>query len=150
MHSPTPSLLGRMVLAAALASAACSGGGGGDGGGLSLGQSSVSFAARQGGPVPAPQSIAVTVTASQAAYIVAGYPPGTPEPTWLSVSLGGSGANWSLSLSIAGTYFAPGTRTTLQPLSGISTVLTPGTAGARSRACRPNSTASRRASRSAS
>lgn len=112
MHSPTPSLLGRMVLAAALASAACSGGGGGDGGGLSLGQSSVSFAARQGGPVPAPQSIAVTVTASQAAYIVAGYPPGTPEPTWLSVSLGGSGANWSLSLSIAGTYFAPGTRTT--------------------------------------
>lgn len=74
--------------------AACGGGGGGGGGGtdlstapgLALSPTSVSFTAIQNGALPSTQSVQVTITQPSAFGIVVGFPPGTPNPTWLNQS----------------------------------------------------------------
>ena len=99
-----------------------SGGGGGDdsgggsgsnaGSGLQLGSYSMGFTADQNGPAPSTQSITVTVTAPDATYLYAGYPPLIPIPTWLDMAIAGSDSPFSLDLSVNFTWMPVGTHST--------------------------------------
>ena len=99
-----------------------SGGGGGDdsgggsgsnaGSGLQLGSYSMGFTADQNGPAPSTQSITVTVTAPDATYLYAGYPPLIPIPTWLDMAIAGSDSPFSLDLSVNSTSMPVGTHST--------------------------------------
>jgi Viral BACON domain len=93
--------------------ASCSGGGGGgdQGSGLSLSTTSLSFSAVQGGSAPPRQSILVTITDPSAALIAAGVPVGSTVPSWLGMSLSGSGTSQSVDLAILSTVLSPGTYT---------------------------------------
>jgi hypothetical protein len=96
---------------------ACGGGGGGGGGGpdlgsaagLSISPTSIGFSAVQGGTAPASQSIQVTISDPAAYSIIGGHPAGTTPPSWLSMTLTGSGSSWNLNLFITSTSLAPGT-----------------------------------------
>src|SRR3954470_1392757 len=87
-------------------SAGCGGKNGGEG--LTLDKTSLSFSADGNGPLPASQSIHVTVSHSDAAFVVAGYPPGTTVAPWLALSFTGSGTSWNLQASIVSTAFDGG------------------------------------------
>ena len=103
-----------LAVAAAVSVAACSGGGGGaggSGGGLTLSPTSLTFSAVQGGPAPQSLAVQVSIDANDAAYVVAGYPPGTTQPAWMDADLSGSGATWHLAISITQTNLSPGTYT---------------------------------------
>ena len=76
------------------------GGGGGAGGGLSVSESAVAFATTYGDPPLGSRTLDVTVTAADAAYVEAGYPPGVTAPSWLHVNLFSAGAVWRLVLSV--------------------------------------------------
>ncbi len=92
---------------ALLVLAGCKGNSGGDG--LTLDRSSLSFSADRNGPLPAPQSIHVTVSNSEAYYVVAGYPQGTTVPSWITLSLTGATSSWDLAASIVSTAVDAGT-----------------------------------------
>src|SRR5690349_1260307 len=96
------------VTIALVAFAGCGGSSGGGGGGLTLDRTSLAFSADRNGPLPPAQSIHVTVNHSEAFYIVAGYPPGTVPPSWLSLSMTGSGSSWDLQASIVSTALDAG------------------------------------------
>jgi hypothetical protein len=113
-----------------LAIAACGGGGGGGGvsggntggstGGstsISLSTSSVSFSAVQGGPAPAATIVHVSFSG---AGVVAGYPPGVPEPTWLTVVTqpGGTATTADFALTVTGTQMTGTQSTTLRFVTG--------------------------------
>ncbi|MGD9216224.1 MAG: BACON domain-containing carbohydrate-binding protein [Desulfobacteraceae bacterium] len=84
------------------------GAGGGTGSGLELNTSSISFTASQNGSAPAPQSVVATITASDAYYILAGYPPGAIEASWLDIELYGSDSNWTFEFQISDTSLPEG------------------------------------------
>jgi hypothetical protein len=84
------------------------GAGGGTGSGLELNTSSISFTASQNGSAPAPQSVVATITASDAYYILAGYPPGAIEASWLDIELYDSDSNWTFEFQISDTSLPEG------------------------------------------
>lgn len=94
----------------------CGGSGGGDGSGtgsgLEVNTNSVSFTANYYGAFPSNQPVLVTVTAPDAYYIIAGYPPGITPPPWLDMSISGSGSPFTLNLRITSTSVSPGTHQT--------------------------------------
>jgi len=102
--------------------AACGGGGGGGSSapdlstapGLSVSPASVAFAALQNGAIPPAQSIQITLSRSDAAFIVVSYLATPTFPTWLTQtpSLTGSGFNWTLTGGPITTSLATGTYTT--------------------------------------
>lgn len=107
--------------------AGCGGGGGsGSGAGgssstgsstsISLSTSSVSFSVVEGGPAPAATIVHVSFSG---AGVVAGYPPGVPEPTWLNVTQQGGTTNTAdFALTVIGLQ-TPGTQsTTLRFVTG--------------------------------
>ena len=103
------------IMLAALA--ACGGGGGGatggtDGGGLTVGASSLTFSMPAGGPAPASQNVAVTVTNPSAAYAGAAYGPGVTPASWLSVQILGAAPNYTFQFSANPTGLSVGTYTT--------------------------------------
>jgi hypothetical protein len=96
-------------------------GGGGDGGGgagsgsgsgLELNTRSITFRAGQDGPTPAPQSVLATLSTSDADYILAGYPPGVSEASWLNIDLYGSGSQWTFEFRITTTSLPEGSYST--------------------------------------
>jgi hypothetical protein len=104
--------------------AACGGGGGGgDSGtpdlstapGIAVSPTSVSFAAVHNDAVPPTQTIQITLSRSDAAFVGVAIPAGSP-PTWLDYQnearLTGSGSNWTYTAAILSTSLAPGTYTT--------------------------------------
>ena len=100
------------VLALALASCKSTNDGSGTGSGVTIDPTTLSFAADRNGPLPAAQSIHVTVSDSSAYYVVAGYPPGVAVPNWLTPSFTGSGTSWTLVVAIGSTALDPATYTT--------------------------------------
>jgi hypothetical protein len=108
------------AVSAVLLLAACGGGGGGGGGGatdpgqaggMSVSPTSLAFTAQSNGVTPAVQSITLSITASDAAYVLAGVPSGSTLPSWLSIDWANSpGAN-VLNVFITTTGLSPGTRT---------------------------------------
>jgi hypothetical protein len=88
------------VLVAALA--ACSGGGGGGGGGAALTVTPTSLAfstVEKAVNPPSSKSFQVTVNDSTTRYVAAGYPAGTTVPSWLGLSVYGSGCGFRPSRS---------------------------------------------------
>jgi hypothetical protein len=106
------------VVSAILTLTACGGGGGGGGapdpgqaGGMSVSPTSLAFTAQSNAAPPASQTITLSITASDAAYVIAGVPSGSTLPSWLSIAWANSpGAN-VLNVSITTTGLSPGTRT---------------------------------------
>src|SRR5258708_38060342 len=102
--------------------AACGGGGGGGGSGpdlssapgLSVTPTSVAFAAFQNGALPPAQSIQITLSRSDIAFVVVSYLATPTLPTWLtqSPSLTCSGPNCTLTGGPITTALATGTDTT--------------------------------------
>src|SRR5437762_249845 len=84
----------------------------GAGSGLTIEPTSLAFSADRSGPLPSPQSIHVTVSDSNANYVVAGYPPGVTLPSWVSLSFTGAGSSWNLQAAITSTALDPGTYST--------------------------------------
>ncbi len=104
--------------AVALASllAACGGDEGGHensdpGAGLSLNTNAIGFSAVQNGSTPSPQQIQITITDPNTYSLVVGVPVGSALPSWLSLSVSGTGSVRTLMLSILSTGLAPGTYT---------------------------------------
>src|SRR5687768_9267260 len=86
---------------------ACGGGGGDDGGGgnsggFTLSATSATFSAREAGPVPASQSIGITLTGNGAAGLGAAFRAGQ-VPNWLNVNITGSAPNYNLVLTVSNT-----------------------------------------------
>ena len=117
-----------LVWAVLLMICGCGGGSGGDGGGavgpgsgLELGSTSVSFTASSYGPAPATQYVDVEISASNAYYIIVGYPPGSTIPSWLDLDLAGSDSSWRLVINITSTALAVDTyRATVRVLCADS------------------------------
>lgn len=80
-----------------------------NGTGLSVTPTSLSFSADQGAATPATRYINATISHPDAAAIAAGYPGDSSVPGWMSLSLTGSGSNWTVGVSITDTSLAPGT-----------------------------------------
>ena len=106
--------------------AACGGGGGGSGPGggggssdpstapgLSISPTSVVFAAVHNGAAPPAQSIQITLSRSDIAFLVVSYLATPTPPTWMtqSPSLTGSGSNYAFTGGPITTSLAPGTYT---------------------------------------
>jgi hypothetical protein len=99
-----------LPIIAAIVLSGCGGGGdGGQGSGLSISPTSLTFSANQNGSIPPTQYISVSITAPDAAAIIAGYPAGSSVPGWLNLTLNGSGTSWNVGVSITDTSLAPGT-----------------------------------------
>jgi hypothetical protein len=107
------------LLVSLCALAACGGGGGGNddddddgpsnnGGGFTLSATTATFAAPRFYPPPLGQSIAVTLTDTAAAKLVAGFPTGQTPPSWLDVALSGTAPNLTLTLRVTTTDLALG------------------------------------------
>ena len=99
--------------------AACGGGGGGGNspggnvsGGFTLSTTSLSFSGKRLGPTPAAQSITAHLTGTGASKIGAAYANGVSPASWLTVTVAGSGADYTFSLSINNTALTAGTYTT--------------------------------------
>ncbi len=93
--------------------AACGGGGGGGGpqtpaGAFNLSATSASFAALQNAPLPASTTLSMTITGGNVAFVGAAYTNGQTQPSWLGIDITGSGANYSVVVSIRSTGIAPG------------------------------------------
>src|SRR5881396_681786 len=103
-----------LCFAFAMLLAACGGGGGSSGPDLSVSPTSVGFTAFQNGALPPAQSIQITQSRSDAAFIVVSYQATPTPPTWLTPnpSLTGSGSNWTLTGGPITTSLATGTYTT--------------------------------------
>jgi hypothetical protein len=105
--------------------AACGGGGGGGGGGsgpdlstapgITVNPTSLSFAAVHNGAIPPTQSVQITISAPNAAFVGVAVPAANP-PTWFDylnqARLAGAGNNWTYTAAIVSTGLAPGTYTT--------------------------------------
>ncbi len=102
---------------------ACGGGGGGSSpsGSFTLSTNSVSFSAPQNGAAPAAQTVQLHLTAPGTSNVGAGYANGEQQPSWLNVSITGSGSDYNVNFSITGTGYSPGL---------LSVVVTVGTADA--------------------
>lgn len=102
----------------AIALSACKGGGGGGGapappaGSFTLSASSLTFSAKFATPPPSPQSVLVTLADTTSAEVGAGYGPSIVPPTWLDISVTGSGLQYSFAFFVNQTTLAPGTYTT--------------------------------------
>jgi len=108
MFSIKPGWLLGMLFVALLSG--CGGGsGGGTGSGLSVSPTTLNFAAEYSASAPPAQYIDVTISNTNAVAIVAGYAAGTVVPSWMSLSLLGSGANWQVKATITSTSLTPGT-----------------------------------------
>jgi hypothetical protein len=95
---------------------ACGGGGGGSSqpsvppGTFTLSSSSASFDEVVGSSPPQAQTATITITGPNAAYAGAAYPSGQSQPSWLGVSITGSGTVFTLAVTVypgavpAGTY----------------------------------------------
>lgn len=100
---------------AVLVLTACGGGGGGGGGGsgggtakgaFTLDKSSLSYSQRSGEFLS--QTIQINVTGSDVTYVVAGFDEGQSEVPWLSMSLSGSGSQYTLDISASSWGMAAG------------------------------------------
>ena len=78
------------------------------GSGLTITPTSLTFSADRSGSLPSPQSIHITVSDTNAAYVIGGYPAGVTPPSWLSLSLTGAGSSWDLHAAITSTALDPG------------------------------------------
>ena len=106
-----------VVAAALVALCACGGGGDGGGaqgdGGLAVSPAALTFSYVIGGADPSSQSLGVTWTATDAYYLVIGYPTGTPAVAWLSVgTIGGSGQTRTIPISVSTAGAVTGTTRT--------------------------------------
>lgn len=102
--------------------ASCGGGGGGGGGSSSssgggstptpgaftLGANSATLTGVENGTLPAATSVPLTITGSNVAVVGAAYLNGQTQPSWLGINITGSGANYSLVVSILSTAIQPG------------------------------------------
>jgi hypothetical protein len=106
-----------IALFSLLAVAACGGGGGGgagdpaQAGGMSVSPTSLAFTAQSNGATPPSQKLTISVTASDAAFVVAGVPAGTALPSWLTISVLNAPGSPQFSIAIVSTALTPGTRT---------------------------------------
>ncbi len=105
---PAKSLIASTWLLLALGMGACGGSSkGGSGGGLTLSPSALAFAAAQGSSAPPSQSLHVSITSSEAAYVGAGFV--DSAPSWVRTgSLTGAGSSWVLPVEIIDTSLPPG------------------------------------------
>src|SRR5262245_44149024 len=91
---------------------ACGGGGGGGGGSSSgggskpapgefvLASNSATFTVVENGQIPSTNSVAMTITGSNVAIVGAAYTNGQTQPSWLGISITGSGTSYSVVTSI--------------------------------------------------
>jgi hypothetical protein len=122
---PRTSTSARSSSAAALAAVlacvlgACSGGGDGDGGvstSLDISPSSFTFEAETEGPLPAAQVLVATYRGDG---VVIGYPPGVPEPSWLSMGYPGPESPQRFLLTVTSTLLpAAEYQTTVRVVTG--------------------------------
>lgn len=110
--------LGILMAALAAALAGCGGGGGGGGGGsappsgtFTLSATSVTFTAKVGVALPAPQVVTAHITGTGAAKIGAAYANGATPAPWLTVTVAGSGSDYSFTLSANTTALNSGSYT---------------------------------------
>lgn len=120
-----------VLLILLLALQACGGGGssGGSGSGtgptgsapgsFTVSAATASFAARQGGALPASQVLHVHLLDNSAAVLGAAYVAPQTQPSWLNIAISGSAPDYDVTLSITTTALAPVT---------LSTTFTLGTA----------------------
>src|ERR1044071_7619793 len=107
-----------LCVAFAMALAACGGGGGGGGGapdpstapGITVSPTSVSFAAVHNGAIPPTQTVQISISRPDAAFVGLAIPAGNP-PTWLDTSVARlTSSSWTA--AVLSTNLAPGTYTT--------------------------------------
>lgn len=99
-----------LVLASATV-AACGGGGGGSStpaGAFTLAAGSATFSVLRNSPLPASQSVALTVTGDNVTFVGAAYENGQGQPGWLGIDITGSGRNYSLVVRVLDTSLPAG------------------------------------------